>query len=82
MEQIKTKIKKWGNSFGIILPKDFINKEKLGEGESIEIAVKTKNKQTVGEVFDLAKKNQLPKLKKSTDELVKEIDEELWEIKR
>ena len=29
MEQIRTKVKKWGNSFGIIIPKEIIRYTKI-----------------------------------------------------
>jgi antitoxin component of MazEF toxin-antitoxin module len=82
MEQIKTTVRKWGNSFGIILPKDIVNKENLQEGIEINLIINQENKITVGDIFELAKFNRLPKLKKSTEELMKEVDEELWQIKR
>lgn len=38
--QAKSKLKKWGNSYGIIVPKDIIEKEGLKEGEVVEISVR------------------------------------------
>ncbi len=36
----KTKIKCWGNSLGVILPKALVDEEELKEGEEIEISVR------------------------------------------
>lgn len=78
MEQIITKVKKWGNSFGIILPKKIVDTENLKEDVEVTITVQPHHKTTVGDLFELAKKHPLPKLKKTTQELMDEVDEELW----
>jgi antitoxin component of MazEF toxin-antitoxin module len=36
---IEATIKKWGNSFGILLPKDFIERQGLQENEVISVQV-------------------------------------------
>ena len=36
----KTKIKCWGNSLGIVLPKALVQEEGLKEGEEVEITVR------------------------------------------
>jgi antitoxin component of MazEF toxin-antitoxin module len=36
----KTKIKCWGNSLGVILPKALVDEEELTEGEEVEITVR------------------------------------------
>ncbi len=74
MEQIKTKVKKWGNSFGVIIPKEVIEKEKLKENNEIVITVQAKRFTTVGDIFGILKR----KSKKSTQEIMDEIDKELW----
>ena len=79
MEQINTKVKKWGNSFGITLPKRIIDKENITEGSEINITVQPKHKMTVGDLLEFSKKNCLPKLKKSTDEIMGEVDRDLWD---
>jgi len=79
MEEIKTTVKKWGNSFGIIIPKDFIEKEKLKEGSQIIVNIDSKEFMTVGEVLKLAKKNKLKRPKENVEKSFEEIDKELWE---
>ncbi len=36
----KTKIKCWGNSLGVVLPKALVDQEELREGEEVEITVR------------------------------------------
>lgn len=40
MEVIKATAKKWGSSIGIIIPKDVVEKQKIREGQDIEIFLK------------------------------------------
>ncbi len=40
---VYAKIKKWGNSLGIILPNDIIKSKAIVENEIIEIEIKKKN---------------------------------------
>lgn len=76
MEQITTKVKKWGNSFGIILPRKLIDAEKIQEGTEIEISLSLKNKTKGKDIFGLLK----GKIKKPTKQIMKEVDKELWDI--
>ncbi|MBS3066593.1 AbrB/MazE/SpoVT family DNA-binding domain-containing protein [Candidatus Pacearchaeota archaeon] len=79
MEKISTKVKKWGNSFGVVIPKNIVNTEQLKEGSDITIIVQSENKTTAGDIFRLAKKLNLTKPKKTTKELLDEVDKELWD---
>ena len=36
----KTKVKRWGNSLGIVLPKTIVDEEGLKEGEEVEVTVR------------------------------------------
>jgi len=38
--QAKSKLKRWGNSYGVIVPKEIVEKEGLKEGELVEISVR------------------------------------------
>ncbi len=81
MEQITTKAKKWGNSFGIILPKGIVRSQKIKEGVEIEITLRTKNKMTVGELRAFSKQIGLnKKVNSNTEKIMRETDKELWEI--
>ena len=78
MIEIESRVKKWGNSFGVILPKKVIEREKIKEGVKVNITILPKNKMTVAKLLQLAKGNKLPKLRKSTNQLMREMDRELW----
>jgi antitoxin component of MazEF toxin-antitoxin module len=39
MTMVESKIKNWGNSFGVIIPKEVIKHEKLHEGDIIKIDI-------------------------------------------
>ncbi len=70
MEQINAKVKKWGNSLGIVLPKTLVDNQQLKEGTEIEILVQAKNKTKVKDVFGILK----GKIKRDTKSLLKEVD--------
>lgn len=78
METINTKVKKWGNSFGIILPAEIVKHNRIKEGTNIEVRITTKNKTKVKDVFGILK----GKLTKDTEQLMKEVDKELWGIEK
>lgn len=78
MERIKAIIKKWENSFAVILPKKLVDTQNIEEGTEITITIEPTKKMTVGDLMEFAKKHSLPKSKKTTDEIMREIDEEFW----
>jgi antitoxin component of MazEF toxin-antitoxin module len=38
--QAKSKLKRWGNSYGVVVPKEIVEKEGLKEGELVEVSVR------------------------------------------
>jgi antitoxin component of MazEF toxin-antitoxin module len=70
MELNNLKIRKWGNSFGIVLPKEALNNHNLKEGAEIDILIRTKDKTKVKDIFGLLK----GKLKRDSDDLLDEVD--------
>ena len=73
METTNAKVKKWGNSLGIIIPKNVLDNENIKEGSEIEISVRSKNKTKVKDIFGILK----GKLKRDTDVVLAEVDKEL-----
>ena len=71
MIEIKTKLRKWGNSFGVVVPQKAIENTGAREGEEVIILFKTQK-------VDLKKLFGKHKFSKSTDQLMKEMDEELY----
>ena len=72
MQELKTNIKKWGNSYGIFVPIYFLKKEKIKEGDKVTIFVKKSNNNVLREMFGSFK------FKKPINELMKEVDKELY----
>ena len=75
MIKSETKLKAWGNSVGVILPKEELREEDLSVDDEVEVTVRKKSnplKDTFGKLREFK-----PKSGKSTDEILKEVDEEL-----
>ena len=79
MENIKTRIRRWGNSFGVVIPSTFIKSQNLEEGSEVEINISFSQKTRVKDLLEMSAKLNLKKPKRSTQEILNEIDEELWE---
>ncbi len=65
-------VREWGNSYGVVLSKEIVQKEKLKPGDEVEVIIKKKTnvfKKTFG---------ILPNWKDPTDVISREVDEELW----
>lgn len=73
MAEVTTKIRKWGNSFGIIIPQEIIKRKGLREGEEVD-AILIKKGNVLRETFGTHK------FSKPTKKLMKEIDKELYDI--
>ena len=71
MIEVEAKVRKWGRSFGIVIPKDKIYKEGIKENETIKILI-AKKTNVLRETFGTMK------FKKTTDQMMREIDKELW----
>jgi antitoxin component of MazEF toxin-antitoxin module len=54
---IQTKIKRWGNSFGVILPKSLIEKQNLKEEDTITIEIV--READISDVFGMIKKRKM-----------------------
>jgi len=71
MEQIKVKLRKWGNSIGVIIPQETLKSVNKKEGEIIEVLIPVQNDNVLKEMFGTFK------FKKPVDKIMKEIDKEL-----
>ncbi|MBT4375876.1 AbrB/MazE/SpoVT family DNA-binding domain-containing protein [archaeon] len=73
MIQINGKLRKWGNSFGIIIPSGVLSQEGIKEGEVVKVMIqKDEKKNVLREMFGSYKTG------KSTSKIMKEIDKELY----
>ena len=75
MENINLKLKRVGNSLGIVVPSGIINRKNLKEGEELILTIESKNKTTVGDMLREARRQKL-KFKRPTREVLDEIDKE------
>ena len=72
MLEVEAKVRKWGRSFGVVIPKDKVKKEGIKENETITLLI-TKKTNVLKETFGTFK------FKKSTQEMLDEIDRESWD---
>ena len=73
MIEIKSKLRRWGNSFGIVVPMNVIEKEKAKEGDEITVVLTKSHDHILKEMFGTFK------FKKSTAKIMKETDKELYD---
>lgn len=71
MIEHETKLKAWGNSIGIVLPKEDIKREGLHVDQKVKVIITPVKTLKVRDIFGKLK------LKINTKELLKEVDEEL-----
>ena len=74
MIEINTKLKRWGRSFGIIIPMDTVRENNLKENEELKLVL-TKRENPFLENFGVLK----GKMKKTTKHILDESDKEGWD---
>lgn len=72
MIEIEARLKKWGRSFGVVIPMDKIKKENLEENDKVKILI-SKKKNPLRETFGILK------FKRPIEEILKEGDKESWD---
>ena len=72
MIEYDTKLKSWGNSLGIIVPKEKTEKEHLKINQEVKVIITPKKMLKVKDIF-----GKLKNWKRSTEEIMKNIDKEL-----
>lgn len=72
MLEVESKVRKWGRSLGVVLPKEKVKEEGIDKDDTITILI-SKKRNTLKETFGTLK------LKKSTDKILRESDEEAWD---
>ncbi|MAH07275.1 hypothetical protein CMI38_03445 [Candidatus Pacearchaeota archaeon] len=73
MIEIKSKLRRWGNSFGIVVPQNAIEGEQIKEGDEITVHLKADKDNVLKEMFGSFKFSQ------PIDEMMREIDKELYD---
>ena len=74
MTVIEAKVKKWGNSFGVVIPIEVIEKEKIREEDKVRLIVLKDSRKVLEETFGMGK----GKLKKTGQQFKDEIRRELY----
>lgn len=74
MIEVESKLKRWGRSFGIVIPMEKIRDANLSENDCLDIVI-TKRENPLKQTFGILK----GKLKKSTEKILKEGDKESWD---
>ena len=69
MQVFETKPKQWGNSLGITIPKDIVEKEKITQDKKIRVLIIGSGMDEIRKTFGTLKFN------KSTQKIMDEIDE-------
>ncbi len=69
MESFEARPKQWGNSLGITIPKDIIDKEHISLNEKITVFVLKPQRKKLEKIFGTLK------LRKPTEQVMREIDE-------
>ena len=72
MIEVKAKIRKWGRSFGVVIPMDMIIKEKLKENETVKLLI-AKPTSVLRDTFGTLK------IEGSTQDILDESDRELYD---
>lgn len=74
MAVIETKVKRWGNSFGIVIPMDVIARENIKAEQAIKVIMIKDSKKTLQNTFGLLK----GKIKKSSQQIKDELRRDLY----
>lgn len=72
MDAIEAQIQDWGDSLGVAISPQIAEKNQLKVGDTVELLL-IKKSNVIAESF-----GQLKDWKKPTDQIMKEIDQELW----
>ena len=70
--EVTAHVRTWGRSLGIVIPKDAAKKGHFKSGDEVQLIILKKTnpvKETFGTV----------KLKRSTEEILREVDKEAWD---
>ena len=72
MLEVEAKVRKWGRSLGVVIPKDKVKKEGIKENETIKLLI-IKKTNVLKETFGTMK------FKRTTQEILDESDREDWD---
>ncbi len=70
MIEIKARTKKWGNSIGVVIPKEVVREENIKPNQQVTLMISQKPITKVKDIFGTMT------FKKSTEQLMREVDKE------
>ena len=73
MIEVTSRLRKWGNSFGIVLPINKLKGSGMREGEEVTAFIIRRRKTNLMKLFGKHK------FKNSTEKIMREIDRELYD---
>ncbi len=71
MIEVEAKLRKWGNSLGVLIPRGSLEGTQLHEGSNVKVIIRPKKGVTMDKFFGTFK------TKRSTEEMLREVDEDL-----
>ena len=74
MVMIEAKVKKWGNSFGVVIPMEVVENENVKENEKVKIIMVRRSPDVLKETFGIGK----GKIKKSGQQFKDEARRDLY----
>lgn len=72
MISCETKLKTWGNSYGVVIPKSLVKRGGFKKGCAVKITLNPVDETTVEDIF-----GRMPKVAKNIEKSLAEIDKEL-----
>lgn len=72
MIEVKSRLQKWGNSFGIVVPVKLVKEKMIKEGEEVTALILPKEKTNLTKIFGSHK------FSKSVEQIMNETDKELY----
>lgn len=72
MLEVKAKVREWGRSLGIVLPKEATKEEGIRKDDAVTLLI-SKKSNSLKETFGTLE------FRRSTEEILKESDEESWD---
>ena len=73
MTVIETKLRKWGNSFGVVIPIDIVQREHLKEDESVRIIMIKDFREAFKKTFGVGKGSLTKSGQQFKDELRRDL---------
>ncbi len=75
--ELKTKLRKFGNSFGVIIPSDLVKTRGFREGEDVSVTIEGEGWTVEETIAEARRRNLKRRFKLPTQEILDKLDEEI-----